>query len=164
MCKLAFLDLSWLRCPAVQHLRQGLYCLKWCSAVLLWDNEIWLEWLEIYFCIQFNDKVLGPPWFYKKSVMALPGICHGSERSPSGWNIASRIRRWLITPRAMMDCLQSHPHWWISLRAMTDSWQSHDGLFTEPWQSHDICFTDPGVLYLYFKTQTTRWKWSPIFF
>ena len=55
--------------------------------------------------------------------MALTEVHHGSERSPSGWNIASRSK-------------SQSPQ-------VTHSSQSHDGLLTEPptptdfSQSHD---------------------------
>ena len=90
-------------------------------------------------------------WLYQVSVKALPGVSHGSarslhgsERSLSGCNIASRIIS-QIPPRAKKACSQSHPPSQTSLRAMTDSWQSHDGLLAEP-----------GVLFLYFKNSNNK--------
>ena len=44
--------------------------------------------------------------------MALQGVRHGSERSPSEWGIASRSE--------------------VQSPQVTDSSQSHDGLVTEP--------------------------------
>ena len=62
--------------------------------------------------------------------MALPGVRHGSERNPLGWNIASRSKS--QSPQ-MTDSSQSHdglltepPPRRTSLKAMTDSWYSYD--------------------------------------
>ena len=91
------------------------------------------------------------PWVCEKSVMALPGVCHGSARSPS-WLcqesvIALREVRqggWLCVQFVM--ALGGIRHLWklayastgnipaycTSLRAMTDSWLSCEGLLVEP--------------------------------
>ena len=98
---------------------------------------------SVFEFLKCQNKTLGPvknlSWLFQESVMArqesimaLPGIRHGSERSPSLWNIASRS---ISQSPQVTNYSQSHGGLLTELPTQTDFSQSHDGLLLEPWRT-----------------------------
>ena len=85
----------------------------------------------------------------------LKGQQQGSGRNLSPldwlWLLLASLQRWLIPPRAMTDCSQSH-----------------DGLLLEPWRNPGRAMTNfhrpRGLIFWILKTHKQGWHYVRIFF